>query len=436
LTPPGVVEWRGVGRKNFAIYFCLAKFLLNPYQPLAARSKASVLTKSVIFPAPALAPCLNSARNIRMSLKIKQLPLHVAIVGCLTTAFYAQADIKIGVAGPFTGPNATYGAQYWKGATQAAEDINAAGGIKGEKIVLVQGDDACEPKQAVAVANRMVDESKVSAVVGHFCSSSTMPASEVYDEAGVLTITPGSTNPQVTERGMKGMFRMCGRDDQQGVVAANYMLDTLKAKKIAIIHDKDTYGQGLADATKAALAKRGTKEVLYEGLSRGEKDFNALVTKIGSLKPDVVYFGGCHPEAGPLVRQMREQGVQAKFFSGDCVVTEEMVTAAGGPQFTNGVLMTFGNDPRTIPAGKTVIEKFRASGFEPEGYTLYAYASIQAIAAAYNGAGKDNEKASEWLKSNTVDTVMGPKSWDGKGDLKVSDYVVYQWDDKGKYKQL
>ncbi|BCU54984.1 branched-chain amino acid ABC transporter substrate-binding protein [Enterobacter kobei] len=371
-----------------------------------------------------------------MSLKMTKLSLQIAVAGTFCTAFFAQADVTIGVAGPFTGPNATYGAQYWKGASQAVADINAAGGIKGEKIVLVQGDDACEPKQAVAVANRLVDESKVSAVVGHFCSSSTMPASEVYDEAGVLTITPGSTNPLITERGMKSMFRMCGRDDQQGVVAANYMLDVLKAKKIAIIHDKDTYGQGLADATKAALAKRGTKEVLYEGLSRGEKDFNALVTKIGALKPDVVYFGGCHPEAGPLVRQMREQGVTAKFFSGDCVVTEEMVTAAGGAQYTNGVLMTFGNDPRTIPAGKAVIEKFRAGGFEPEGYTLYAYASIQAIAAAYNGAGKDNEKASEWLKSHDVETVMGAKSWDGKGDLKVSDYVVYQWDDKGKYHQL
>ena len=109
------------------------------------------------------------------------------------------------------------------------------------------------------------------AVVGHFCSSSTMPASEVYDEAGVLAITPGSTNPQITERGMKTLFRMCGRDDQQGSIAANYILDTLKAKKVAVIHDKDTYGQGLADATKAALEKRGVKEVLYEGLSRGEK---------------------------------------------------------------------------------------------------------------------------------------------------------------------
>ncbi|THD39860.1 branched-chain amino acid ABC transporter substrate-binding protein [Pantoea sp. R102] len=371
-----------------------------------------------------------------MSLKFIKHPLKVVMAGCLSMAFYAQADIKIGVAGPFTGPNATYGTQYWKGASQAAADINAAGGINGEKIVLVQGDDACEPKQAVAVANRLVDQDKVMAVVGHFCSSSTMPASEVYDEAGVLAITPGSTNPQITERGMKTLFRMCGRDDQQGSIAANYILDTLKAKKVAVIHDKDTYGQGLADATKAALEKRGVKEVLYEGLSRGEKDFNALVTKIGAVKPDVVYFGGCHPEAGPLVRQMREQGVNAAFFSGDCIVTEELVTAAGGPQFTKGVYMTFGNDPRTIADGKAVIEKFRASGFEPEGYTLYAYASIQALAAAYKAAGKDNEKASDWLKANSVDTVMGKKAWDEKGDLKVSDYVVYQWDDKGKYHQL
>lgn len=372
-----------------------------------------------------------------MSRTLIKLPLLAALSGCCIAAFSAQADIVIGVAGPFSGPNATYGAQYWKGASQAAEDINAAGGINGEKITLVQGDDACEPKQAVAVANRLVDQSHVAAVVGHFCSSSTMPASEVYEEAGIISITPGSTNPLITERRMTGVFRMCGRDDQQGAVAANYMFDKLKASRVVVIHDKDTYGQGLADATRAALKTHGTNAILYEGLSRGEKDFNALVTKIGALKPDVVYFGGCHPEAGPLVRQMREQGVEAKFFSGDCVVTEEMVTAAGGPQYTKGVLMTFGNDPRTIPEGKAVIDKFRAGGFEPEGYTLYAYASVQAIAAAFNAVGgPDSAKASEWLKSHSVDTVMGKKAWDSKGDLKVSDYVVYQWDDKGHYHPL
>ena len=298
------------------------------------------------------------------------------------------------------------------------------------------GDDACEPKQAVAVANRLVDQDKVSAVVGHFCSSSTMPASEVYDEAGIIAITPGSTNPQITERGMKTMFRMCGRDDQQGAIATNYMLDTLKAKRIAVIHDKDTYGQGLADAAKAAMNKRGVKEVLYEGLSRGEKDFNALVTKIASVKPDVVYFGGCHPEAGPLVRQMREQGVTAKFFSGDCVVTEELVTAAGGPQYTNGVLMTFGNDPRLIPEGKSVIAKFRASGLSRKGTpSTPTPLSRRSPPPSTPPAARQRQgrRMAEVARRRYRD---GQKAWDQKGDLKVSDYVVYQWDDKGKYHQL
>lgn len=363
--------------------------------------------------------------------------LALAVTSAMGLSSLAQADLVIGVAGPHTGANASFGEQYWRGASQAAEDINAAGGVNGEMIKLVKADDACEPKQAVAVANRLVDQDGAKGVVGHFCSSSTIPASEVYDEAGIIAITPGSTNPQVTERGLAGMFRICGRDDQQGVVAGNYIVDTLKAKKVAIIHDKDTYGQGLADATKAQLHKRGVTEVLYEGLTRGEKDFNALVTKLRAAGVEVVYFGGLHAEAGPLVRQMREQGLTATFLSGDGIVTDELVTTAGGPQYTKGVLMTFGADPRLIPDGKPVIDKFRANGFEPEGYTLYSYASVQALAAAFNGAGSsDSAKASAWLKANPVQTVMGKKEWDAKGDLKVSDYVVYEWDEKGKYHQL
>lgn len=373
-----------------------------------------------------------------MSQKIfRQGFLALAVTTALGISSVVEADVVIGVAGPHTGANASFGEQHWRGATQAAEDINAAGGINGEKIKLVKADDACEPKQAVSVANRLVDQDKALAVVGHFCSSSTIPASEVYDEAGTIAITPGSTNPLVTERGLSGMFRMCGRDDQQGVVAGNHIVDVLKAKKVAIIHDKDTYGQGLADATKAQLNKRGVKEVLYEGLTRGEKDFNALVTKLRASGAEVVYFGGLHPEAGPLVRQMREQGLTAIFMSDDGVVTDELVTTAGGPQYVKDVLMTFGADPRAIPEGQAVVKKLRAAGFEPEGYTLYAYASVQTLAAAFNGVGQnDAAKASEWLKSNPVQTVMGKKEWDQKGDLKVSDYVVYKWDEQGKYHQL
>ncbi|VVO47225.1 Leu/Ile/Val-binding protein [Pseudomonas fluorescens] len=363
--------------------------------------------------------------------------LALAVAAALGVSAFAQADVKIGVAGPMTGANAAFGEQYMKGAQAAADAVNAAGGVNGEKIVLVKGDDACEPKQAVTVAKDLTNQ-KVAGVVGHFCSSSTIPASEIYDEAGIIAITPGSTNPAVTERGLSAMFRMCGRDDQQGIVAGDYIVDVLKGKKVVVLHDKDTYGQGLADATKAQLEKRGVKPVLYEGLTRGEKDFSTIVTKIRGAGADVVYFGGLHPEAGPLVRQLREQGLKdVKFMSDDGIVTDELVTTAGGPQFVDGVLMTFGADPRMLPDSKTVVDEFRKKGTEPEGYTLYAYASVQTLAAAFNGAKSNKgEEAAAWLKKNPVKTVMGEKTWDAKGDLKVSDYVVYQWDKDGKYHQL
>jgi branched-chain amino acid transport system substrate-binding protein len=363
--------------------------------------------------------------------------LALAVATALGVSAFAQADVKIGVAGPMTGANAAFGEQYMKGAQAAADAVNAAGGVNGEKIVLVKGDDACEPKQAVTVAKDLTNQ-KVAGVVGHFCSSSTIPASEIYDEAGIIAITPGSTNPAVTERGLSAMFRMCGRDDQQGIVAGDYIVDVLKGKKVVVLHDKDTYGQGLADATKAQLEKRGVKPVLYEGLTRGEKDFSTIVTKIRGAGADIVYFGGLHPEAGPLVRQLREQGLKdVKFMSDDGIVTDELVTTAGGPQFVDGVLMTFGADPRLLPDSKTVVDEFRKKGTEPEGYTLYAYASVQTLAAAFNGAKSNKgEEAAAWLKKNPVKTVMGEKTWDAKGDLKVSDYVVYQWDKDGKYHQL
>ncbi|KII29907.1 MULTISPECIES: ABC transporter substrate-binding protein [Pseudomonas] len=363
--------------------------------------------------------------------------LALAVATALGVSAFAQADIKIGVAGPMTGANAAFGEQYMKGAQAAADAVNAAGGVNGEKIVLVKGDDACEPKQAVTVAKDLTNQ-KVAGVVGHFCSSSTIPASEIYDEAGIIAITPGSTNPAVTERGLSAMFRMCGRDDQQGIVAGDYIVDVLKGKKVVVLHDKDTYGQGLADATKAQLVKRGVTPVLYEGLTRGEKDFSTIVTKIRGAGADVVYFGGLHPEAGPLVRQLREQGLKdVKFMSDDGIVTDELVTTAGGPQFVDGVLMTFGADPRLLPDSKAVVDAFRKAGTEPEGYTLYAYASVQTLAAAFNGAKSNKgEEAAAWLKKNPVKTVMGEKTWDSKGDLKVSDYVVYQWDKDGKYHQL
>src|SRR5204862_3380879 len=218
-------------------------------------------------------------------------------------------DISIGIAGPMTGGEATFGRQMKNGAEQAVADINASGGVLGKQLKLEVGDDACDPKQARSVAEKLAGM-KVPFVAGHYCSSSSIPASEAYAEGGVLQITPASTNPTFTERKLWNTFRVCGRDDQQGTVAGEYVAKNFKGKNVAILHDKSTYGKGLADEMKKALNKAGAKEKMYEAYTQGDKDFNSLVSKMKSNKIDVVYVGGYHTEAGLILRQMRSQGMQ------------------------------------------------------------------------------------------------------------------------------
>src|SRR5271167_302284 len=221
----------------------------------------------------------------------------------------AQAQIKLGVAGPITGANASFGAQLTNGVTQAAKDINAAGGILGQKIEVELGDDVSDPKQGVSVANKFVGDG-VKFVIGHFNSGVTIPASEVYAENGVLMITPSATNPKVTDRKLWDVFRTCGRDDQQGKLWADLALGKLKDAKIAIVHDKTTYGKGLADAAKGFMNAGGKQEVLYEGVNAGEKDYSAIVSKIKASGAEYMMWGGLHTEGGLIVRQMRDQGVK------------------------------------------------------------------------------------------------------------------------------
>src|SRR5688572_23182609 len=223
--------------------------------------------------------------------------LGLALGAAIVFAGTAQAQIKLGVAGPITGPNAAFGAQLKNGTEQAIEDVNAAGGIMGQKITVSTGDDVSDPKQGVSVANKFVGDG-IKFVVGHFNSGVTMPASEVYAESGILMISPSATNPKITERNLWNTFRTCGRDDQQGLVASAWLIKNFKDKKIAIVHDKTTYGQGLADETRKGLTAGGVKEVLYEGVNAGEKDFSALVSKIKSAGADYLYWGGLHTEGG------------------------------------------------------------------------------------------------------------------------------------------
>lgn len=354
--------------------------------------------------------------------------------GLMLGGTVSAQDITIGMAGPITGQYAAFGTQLKNGAELAVADINAAGGVLGKKIKLEIGDDACDPKQARAVGEKFASM-KVPVVIGHFCSSSSIPASEPYAEAGVLQITPASTNPQFTERGMWNTFRVCGRDDQQGAVAGEYLAKTYKGKNIAILHDRSTYGKGLADETRAALNKRGVKEKMYEAYTQGDKDFTALVSRMKAASIDVVYLGGYHTEGGLILRQMRDQGMKTALVGGDALVTSEFwaITGAAG----EGVYMTFGPDPRNKKSAAAVVKKFKDKGIDPEGYTLYTYAALQIWADAVKKANTtDPKKVAETIRAGKWNTVLGERGYDKKGDITTLDYVWYVWKKDGTYAEI
>ena len=365
---------------------------------------------------------------------------HLRLVGpvfasavTLATPAFAQ-DITIGVAGPMTGQYASFGAQLKNGADLGVADVNAAGGVLSKHLALEIGDDACDPKQARAVAEKFAGM-RVPFVAGHYCSSSSIPASEAYEEGGVLQITPASTNPAFTERGLWNTFRVCGRDDQQGGVAGAFLAKNYRSKNIAILQDKSTYGKGLADETKKALNRAGVKEKLYEAYNQGDKDFTALVSKLKLNAIDVVYVGGYHTEAGLILRQMRDQGMKTQMMSGDALATNEFWSITG-PE-GEGMLFTFGPDPRKKPTAAAVVGRFKAKGIDPEGYTLYTYAAIQEWVQAVAKAGTtDARKVAATLKAGNWDTVLGTISYTPKGDITNVDYVVYRWNKDGTYSEL
>ncbi len=353
----------------------------------------------------------------------------VLAFGLVATVARAE-NVTIGTAGPMTGQYASFGKQMKDGADMAVKDINAAGGVLGKKVELKVYDDACDPKQAVAVANKAVKDGVVF-MAGHFCSGSSIPASKVYEEEGIVMISPASTNPKLTDEGGPNVFRVCGRDDQQGRTAAEFIAKEFPNARIAIYHDKTAYGKGLADEMRKRLHELGKKEVLYGAYTAGEKDYSALVSKLKQNKIDLLYLGGYHTEAGLIVRQMRDQGMKTRLMSGDALVTQEYwaITGPAG----EGTLMTFSPDPRKSPAAAEVVKKFEAAGINPEGYVLYTYAAIQAWKQAAEQAGTvDPGKVTEALHKGKFKTVLGELSFNEKGDVSLPGYVVYIWHD-GKY---
>jgi branched-chain amino acid transport system substrate-binding protein len=353
----------------------------------------------------------------------------VWLAACVALAMGQSAiakDIKIAIVGAMSGPVAQYGDMEFTGARQAIADINAKGGIKGDKLVGVEYDDACDPKQAVAVANKVINDG-IHYVIGHLCSSSTQPASDIYEDEGVLMITPAATNADLTTRGYKLIMRTTGLDSDQGPTAANYILGTIKPQRIAVIHDKQQYGEGLARAVQDSLKKQGGNVVMFEGITAGDKDFSTLVARLKKENVDFVYFGGYYPEMGQILRQSKQAGLTAKFMGPEGVGNASLSNIAGAA--SEGMLVTLPKRYDQVPANKPIVEELKAKKLDPTGpFVWTTYAALQSLVTGIERSGSmDPAAISKDLKAKPVDTVMGSLNWDQKGDLKGFEFGIFQW---------
>jgi branched-chain amino acid transport system substrate-binding protein len=344
----------------------------------------------------------------------------------------SSSEITIAAVGPMQGPLAVFGEQMRMGAQAAVLDINAKGGVLGKPLRLAVEDDGCKPEKAVAAAGNVIDQGAVF-VVGHFCSSASIPASEVYREAGVLQVTPSSTNPVLTAKSNPTVFRVTNNDKAQGRFAGAWLAKNYAGKNLAVIDDEQPYGRDVAGEAARSAEAGGLKPALLGSFRRGTTNFSDLIARLKAARIDVVFVGGYHDEVGPFVKQAREQGFDGDFASDDALNTFEFTKFAGraadGLRFTDAVGKT------DLASAREVVGKFRSGGYrlnparyEPEGYTLNAYAAVQVFAAAAAGTGStDARKTADWLRANHVQTVIGDLSWDANGDLKGLYYAWYVW---------
>jgi branched-chain amino acid transport system substrate-binding protein len=354
----------------------------------------------------------------------------LAVSLLLVATIAASADMKIGIAGPLSGSALSVGEQQETGGNRAVNDLNKDGGVLGETVEVVSVDDACDPDQAMAAANKLVSEGVVF-VLGHVCSGASIAASKIYQDAGIIMISPASTNPKVTDSGYENVLRVIGRDDRQGVIAGDYLAEKFADKKIAIIHDGQAYGKGLAGFTKLQMNKRGVTEVLFEAFKADQDEYSALVEKITAAKIDILYAGGYQGDIAVIARETKTTLKELKIFGGDSLSNMEYITIAGEAGI--GTQFTFGPDIRTRPEAAQVVAKFReVDDFEPEGYTLFAYGAVQAWSKAVARAGSVDAKAVlDKLREGNLPTILGKIGFDKKGDVTgISSFVWYVFDEE------
>jgi len=336
------------------------------------------------------------------------------------------AAIKIGVPVPLSGGNAKMGNDISQAATLAVEEWNAKGGVLGRKIEIMAFDDACDAQQSVTAAHKLVDGGVV-AVAGGYCSSAAIPASAVYHDAGVAFVADASSNPKLTDQGFENVFRVIGRDDQQGPYAAGFMINALKAKKIAIIHDNTLYAKGLADATKAALeGKPGVQVVFFDAVTPGEKDFSAVLTKVKSLSPDVTYYTGYYPEGGLIAKQFKDLGVSGKFMAGDANNDPTFISEAGPA--SEGVFVTSTPLPQDQSSAKSFIDRYKKRwNQDPGPYSALEYDAVNVVINAIKQSGSTDRAAviKAITATKNYQGATGAINFDKKGDRTSVLYITY-----------
>mgnify|MGYP001167146079 FL=1 len=367
---------------------------------------------------------------MRASLRLKTVVATLGLLGA-TVGIQAHAEnIKFAMVIPATGPLTQYGDMVKEGVFTAVEQINAAGGINGKTIEVVTVDDACEPKQGPVAANRVVN-SKIGYMIGPVCSGAAIAAAPIYDNEGVVVITPSATSPALTEgKNFHYIFRTIGRDDQQGPSAAKFIIETAKPSKVAVLHDKQSYGQGIASSVRDELKKANVEVALFEGINAGDSDYSAIITKLKSAGVDFVYYGGYHPEMGLLLRQAAEQGLKVRMMGPEGVGNPEVNAIAGNA--VEGMLVTLPADFSSNPQNAAIVKAFQDKQRNPSGaFQLTSYAAAQALADGIKAVGNDPKKVADYLHQAKIDTVIGPVSWNKQGDLTSFDFQVFEWHKDG-----
>ena len=339
----------------------------------------------------------------------------------------AADTIKMGVAGPHSGDLASYGLPTVNAAKLVVADFNAKGGVLGKQIELVVEDDVCKPEVATSTATKLVGEG-VAVVLGHICSGATKAALGIYKDSKIVVMSPSATNPALTQSGdYPNFFRTIAADDAQARLEVDFALDTLKVKKIAVLHDKGDYGKGLAEFAKTFLeAEPRATLVLYEGITPGAVDYSAVVQKIKKSGAEAVIFGGYHPEASKIVTLMRKKKMKTIFISDDGVKDDTFIKVA--KQYAEGVYATGPKDVSKNPLTKEYTEKHKAEFKSDPGafYDNAVSAAIALLTAIQNAGSTDYDAIVNALHTKAVDTPVGNIKFDDRGDAIGVGFAVYQ----------